>query len=183
MPTIMSYAIVPLAGVLILGRSRLSVPVIATGLVFAMLPDADIVGFGLGVEYGDIWGHRGASHSLGFAAAASLFGTAILRPDLYYAAAIFLFLSMASHGLLDMLTNGGLGVALLWPFEQTRHFAPLTPIAVSPIGLADFISARGAAVLYSEAVWIWMPLTLVAAVGIGIRKRIEKWYKQNGMAR
>ena len=90
---------------------------------------------------------------------------------------------MASHGLLDMLTNGGLGVALFWPFEQTRHFAPLTPIAVSPIGLSDFISARGATVLWSEAIWIWMPLTLVVAVGIGIRKRIEKWYKQNGMAR
>ena len=90
---------------------------------------------------------------------------------------------MASHGLLDMLTNGGLGVALFWPFELTRHFAPLTPIAVSPIGLSDFISARGATVLWSEAIWIWMPLTLVVAVGIGIRKRIEKWYKQNGMAR
>tara|TARA_R110000868_G_scaffold107101_1_gene293109 strand:+ start:80 stop:655 length:576 start_codon:yes stop_codon:yes gene_type:complete len=183
MPTIMSHAIVPLAGALILGRSRLSVPVIATGLVFAMLPDADIVGFGLGVEYGDIWGHRGASHSLVFAAAASLFATAILRPDRYYAAAIFLFLSMASHGLLDMLTNGGLGVALLWPFDEARHFAPLTPIAVSPIGLSDFISARGIAVLYSEFVWIWMPIMLVVAAGVAIRKRTYKWCKQNGMAR
>ena len=183
MPTIMSHGLVPLAGTLILGRSRLSTPVMATGLVFAMLPDADVVGFGLGIEYGDNWGHRGASHSLVFAAVAALFVTALVRPQRYCIAAVFLFLSMASHGLLDMLTNGGLGVALLWPFEQTRHFAPLTPIAVSPIGLADFISARGATVLYSEAVWIWMPLTLVAVVGIGIRKRIEKWYKQNGMAR
>lgn len=183
MPTIMSHAMVPLAGALILGRNRLSLPVIATGLIFAMLPDADVIGFGLGIEYGDSWGHRGASHSLVFAAAAALLATAILRPDRYYVAAIFLFLSMASHGLLDMLTSGGLGVALFWPFEQARHFAPLTPIAVSPIGISDFISVRGIAVLYSEAVWIWIPLTLIAAAGVVIRKGTDKWCKQNGTAR
>jgi inner membrane protein len=70
-----------------------------------------------------------------------------------------------------MLTNGGRGVALLWPLETLRHFTPFTPIAVSPIGLSDFISALGIKVLYSETIWIWVPLTLIAAAGFGIRKR------------
>ncbi|ATW02646.1 hypothetical protein CHN51_03245 [Sphingorhabdus sp. YGSMI21] len=182
MPTIMSHAAVPLVGAVILGRSRLSLPVIATGLLFAMLPDADVVGFRLGIEYADSWGHRGATHSLLFAAVAALFATALLRPERFGLAAAFLFVSMASHGLLDMLTNGGLGVALFWPFDPLRHFAPYTPIAVSPIGISDFISSRGIKVLYSEAIWIWIPLTLVAA-GFGIKKRTSKWFRQNGTAR
>lgn len=170
MPTIMSHAAVPLAGALILGRSRLSWPVIVTAVVFSMLPDADVIGFGFGIDYADSWGHRGATHSLTFAAAAALFATALLGPDRYAVVAIFLFASMASHGLLDMLTNGGLGAALFWPFDDMRHFAPLTPIAVSPIGISDFISERGIKVLYSEAIWIWIPFTLIAAAGFGIRK-------------
>ena len=182
MPTIMSHGAVPLAGAQILGRSRLSLPVIATGLLVAMLPDADVIGFRLGIEYGDGWGHRGATHSLLFAASVALFATALLRPQRYGVAAAFLFVSMASHGLLDMLTNGGLGVAVLWPFDDIRHFAPFTPIAVSPIGISDFISGRGIKVLYSEAIWIWIPLTLIAAA-LGIRKRTSKWFRQNGTAR
>src|SRR6186997_306395 len=30
----------------------------------AMLPDADVIGFSIGVRYADPWGHRGAAHSL-----------------------------------------------------------------------------------------------------------------------
>src|SRR5436190_24157522 len=40
----------------------------------SLLPDADVIGFALGVQYGDPWGHRGATHSLVLALAA---GTAI----------------------------------------------------------------------------------------------------------
>jgi len=28
------------------------------------------------------------------------------------------------HGLLDMITNGGKGVAFLWPFTSERFFFP-----------------------------------------------------------
>jgi inner membrane protein len=73
----------------------------------------------------------------------------------------------ASHGLLDALTDGGLGVAFFAPFDAGRYFLPWTPIRVSPIGLG-FFSARGAEVLASEVVWVWLPaLALVAAVWAG----------------
>ena len=38
----------------------------------AVLPDADVIGFAFGIDYGDLLGHRGLSHSLLFAAAWSL---------------------------------------------------------------------------------------------------------------
>src|SRR5436190_9243225 len=38
----------------------------------SLVPDADVVGFPLNVEYGDPWGHRGATHSLAFASAVGL---------------------------------------------------------------------------------------------------------------
>jgi inner membrane protein len=38
----------------------------------AMLPDLDVIGFALGVQYGDPWGHRGATHSLLMVAALSI---------------------------------------------------------------------------------------------------------------
>jgi len=38
----------------------------------SMLPDADVVGFALGVQYGDPFGHRGATHSLTTAVAGGI---------------------------------------------------------------------------------------------------------------
>ena len=58
---------------------------------------------------------------------------------------------VASHGLLDTLTDGGLGIALFWPFDDTRYFAPWTPIPVSPI-LLGFLSPRGLKVALTELV-------------------------------
>jgi inner membrane protein len=63
----------------------------------------------------------------------------------------------ASHPLLDMLTDGGLGVALLAPLSWERLFFPVRPIPVSPIG----VKASLAAVMAWEAVF-FLPLALAA---------------------
>ncbi|MBS0240903.1 MAG: metal-dependent hydrolase, partial [Proteobacteria bacterium] len=81
----------------------------------------------------------------------------------------FLALAMASHGLLDTLTNGGYGVALAWPLSDARYFAPYRPIAVSPIGAA-FFSERGLRVIFSELTWIWMPLLGAAGLAALLRR-------------
>ncbi|MEY2927557.1 MAG: hypothetical protein RL367_2034, partial [Pseudomonadota bacterium] len=107
-----------------------------------MLPDLDVIGFRLGMNYADQFGHRGATHSLMAAFLTAATVTVLMCPVARRLAFIFLCLAVASHGLLDMLTDGGLGVALLWPFDLNRHFFPFTPIRVSPIGTA-FLSARG----------------------------------------
>jgi len=75
----------------------------------------------------------------------------------------YLFLATASHGLLDAMTDGGLGVAFFSPFNNDRYFLPWRPIRVSPIGISRFFSDRGLEVLASELLWIWLPSVLLAA--------------------
>jgi len=136
-----------------------------------MLPDADVVGFRLGVHYADFLGHRGFSHSLVFAAILALSLVVLPTAGAHRRALwMYLFLATASHGLLDALTDGGLGVALFAPFDNSRYFFPARPIAVSPIGLSHFFSAGGMSVIASEAVWVWLPSVLLAMAGLAFRK-------------
>ena len=161
MPTIITHAIVPLTIAAVVGERRVPRRIALVGAALAMLPDMDVIGFRLGVPYDSVWGHRGAMHSL--AIAALVVGALVaLVPALRRGwAAPFLFAAMASHGLLDTLTDGGLGVALFWPFDVTRHFAPWRPIRVSPIG-ARFFTPRGLATLASEAQFVWLPCLAIA---------------------
>ena len=119
-----------------------------------MLPDADVIGLSLGIAYEDALGHRGATHSFVFAiVTAALVGAAIrARRGPWLRAALTAAVVVATHPLLDTLTNGGLGCALFWPFDNTRYFAPWTPIPVSPIGLAYF-SFYGMVVAVTEVVF------------------------------
>jgi inner membrane protein len=174
MPTIFTHPAVPLALGLALGRKTLSPRLIAAGAFASILPDFDSIAFKLGIAYADQFGHRGASHSLLFALAVGFIGAAAapwLRTT-RWRAMWFLALCTASHPLLDALTNGGLGVALLWPWSHERIFAPWRPIAVSPIGIG-FFSARGLTVLWSELVWVWVPL-IGAASGFWMFRRWAK---------
>jgi membrane-bound metal-dependent hydrolase YbcI (DUF457 family) len=75
-------------------------------------------------------------------------------------ALLLLFLAAASHPLLDMLTDGGLGVALLAPFSWSRYFFPFRPIPVSAIG----VDGDTCLVLAWEAVF--SPLALAAILPI-----------------
>lgn len=119
--------------------------------LLSLLPDIDVVGFLFGVEYSDPWGHRGATHSLTLSVAVGMaIGLAARRFDRpAVRTAVVASVVLASHGLLDTLTDGGLGCALLWPFDLTRYFAPWRPIPVAPIGL-DFVSKYGGVVLLAE---------------------------------
>ena len=82
----------------------------------------------------------------------------------------FFFLATASHGLLDAMTDGGLGVAFCSPFDTRRYFLPWTPIRVSPIGLGRFLGARGLAVLRTEFLWIWIPAIALGVSAMVLRK-------------
>jgi hypothetical protein len=56
MPTIMTHAAVPLALAVGLGTRAVPPRLLAAGVVVAILPDADVVGFRLGVSYEDALG-------------------------------------------------------------------------------------------------------------------------------
>src|SRR5829696_6346141 len=138
------------------------------GMVCSVVPDLDVIGFSYGIPYEDLWGHRGITHSLVFAGllSASLVASCCGEQPLAKRTAVFvyLFLCTASHGLLDAMTDGGLGVAFFSPFDTTRYFFGFHPVAVSPIGIGEFFSRDAVGVLASEARWIWLPT--VAMVGV-----------------
>lgn len=128
----------------------------------SLLPDLDVIGFSLGIEYGDPWGHRGASHSLAMAVlvgvAAAIAARGLRRPALR--TGLLATAVVASHALLDTMTDGGLGCALFWPLDLTRYFAPWRPIPVAPIGAA-FFTAGGASVAVVELL-LFAPLFVFA---------------------
>jgi inner membrane protein len=149
------------------------------GVLAAMAPDLDVLAFRFGLAYEHPLGHRGLWHSVPFAAAAACALTFSLFPhrrsDFSRLRAFFyLFLATASHGILDAFTNGGLGVALLSPFDDTRFFAPFRPIEVSPLSPHKFFTTRGLEILASELRWVWLPFLSLAAVLLALRSRISR---------
>lgn len=166
MASILTHPAIPLAMALGAGRATVSGRLLAAGMVASVLPDADVIAFSLGVSYASIYGHRGLTHSFGFAALLGSLGiAAAARLEARRATSFwFLFLAAASHGVLDAMTNGGRGVALLWPLSGERFFLPFRPLEVSPISVSRFMSERGLEVLQSELLWIWLPCLLAAVV-------------------
>ncbi|MEO8001241.1 MAG: metal-dependent hydrolase [Arenimonas sp.] len=165
MPTIISHIAVPLAIGFGLGKRKISEHLLCAGVVASVIPDADVLGFKFGIQYASQFGHRGFSHSICFALVLGL--VALLAHKkldcLRLPAFLFVSLCAASHGLLDALTDGGLGVALFWPFDHTRYFFPWTGIEVSAIG-RGFFSMRSLSVLASEFKWIWCPAILLCSI-------------------
>ena len=176
MPTVFSHAItgVAIGAVMVAGPSRARLW--GLGALCAVLPDVDVVSFHLGLPYDHPLGHRGLSHSFAFAAGLASVMSALVRragpagvsgPRLW----TFFFLATASHGLLDAMTNGGLGIAFFAPFWKARYFLPWQPIAVSPISIDRFFSPWGLAVMQSELGWVWSPAAVVFLVGLFLSRR------------
>jgi inner membrane protein len=140
-------------------------------MMCAILPDADVIGFALGLPYNSLWGHRGLSHSLCFALVLSLcvvslaFRERVIFSWLWWSHVLYFFVVTASHGILDAMTDGGRGIAFFAPFDTTRYFFPWRPVRVSPISIQAFFSTRGLQILSSELMFIWIPITLLWAAG------------------
>jgi len=168
MASAFSHAIVALAMGKAFQSKELSWRELFLGALCSVVPDLDVIGFPFGIQYGDVWGHRGLTHSVVFAAllAGSLVALwyrskpAVAMTGLF----LYFFLCTASHGVLDAMTNGGLGVAFFSPFDKSRYFFPVRPVLVSPIGVSEFFSAYGVRILASEAIWIWLPSCAVFVV-------------------
>lgn len=146
------------------------------GMFCAVVPDADAIGYNMGIPYESMWGHRGITHSFFFAALLSL---AILfffyRQEKrfsgrWWALFVIFFAATASHPVLDAMTTGGKGVAFFAPFENSRYFFPFRPIKVSPISISRFFSERGWQVIQSEFVWVWIPSFAIMGITYLIRK-------------
>ncbi len=77
----------------------------------------------------------------------------------------YFFLCTLSHSLFDALTNGGLGVAFFFPFDNARYFFPdeWRVVQVSPIGARRFFSEWGLRVILSELKFIALPWAVALA--------------------
>lgn len=175
MPTIFSHVAPALVLGLALGRERISRPLLVCASIAAISPDFDGISFWLDMPRGTLLSHRGFTHSIGFASMIAGLG-AIFAPHLgckRWVAALVLFLATLSHPLYDMLTNGGSGVALWWPFSSQRVFFEWRPIAVAPISAARLFSERGWNVLRSELGWIWLPWLGIGLIVAWLRRRYD----------
>lgn len=168
MPSIIAHPAVALALGPVFARFGVGPRLWAVGAVGAIAPDADTLGLAAGIQYASVFGHRGLSHSLLFAAVLALLLVPVCRklspltPIL--ATFIFCFLCTASHGLLDAMTDGGLGVAFFSPWSNDRYFFAWQPIRVSPLGLSRFLGQRGVSVLASEFRWLIAPALVVGLI-------------------
>lgn len=171
MATPFSHLAVPLALAVALGPDQVPPALMGLAMLYAVLPDIDALGLFLGVPYDHPFGHRGFTHSLPFALLLAGIGTLLAAPANTMPVVVFgmLFISAASHGLLDAMTNGGLGIALFSPFSHRRYFLPWRWIEVSPLHPAALFSKRGLHVLRSELQHVWLPCGLLALVGYGCR--------------
>jgi inner membrane protein len=175
MASAFSHAIVAVAMGRAFRNKELGWRELGLGAFCSVLPDLDVIGFPLGIQYGDLWGHRGMTHSVLFAALLAGVLVALWyrgKPAIAMAGFyLYFFFCTASHGVLDAVTDGGLGVAFFSPFDTTRYFFPIRPVLVSPIGITEFFSTYGIRILASEAIWIWLP-SLAAVVVLRTAQRL-----------
>jgi len=170
MPTDFTHAIIGF------GASRLPAQRREGGRLFAwtavllpVVPDLDSH-FMRWIPYEHTFGHRGFSHSLVFALLLAAAAALVCRrcrtwfPGGMWGMGALFFALGVSHGLLDAMTDGGLGVAFFSPFSNDRYFLPWTPIPVSPFGIVtadqrmQFLSA------FSVEVLLFWPLALALPV-------------------
>jgi len=148
--------------------------IIFIAAILTILPDIDVVGFRLGVPYLHLFGHRGFTHSIAFAAMISFVMTwfIVQNSNLKFKPIwLYFFLSTVSHGILDALTNGGYGIAFFSPFSNERFFFYSQPIEVSTLSIQRFFAGQGYKVIISELIWIWLPLTLFFMFGLLWKRR------------
>ena len=177
MPTIITHSVVAGTSAYSFSSGKESLKFWILSIACSTLPDADVIGYRwLYIPSYHFLGHRGFFHSPFFAALLSIliififYRKEVIFSNRWWKYVLYFFILTASHGLLDTLTNGGHGIALLSPFTNSRYFFPWTPLEVSPLSIKGFLSQLGLVVFMSELIWIWVPCFLII-VFLKIKRR------------
>ena len=177
MPMTTTHALVPLAGAVAFAKRPIPWRLVIVAMFASSLPDADGVwNHFLHLPSASIFSHRGAAHSLFVALCGGLVASVFykwlrVRP---LTAGVVIAASMASHGILDMMTDMGKPVAYLWPLTSVRLFADWRPIHSGQVHWAHvFIQAF--ARLRSELLQLIIPMFAIAVVIRGIRSIVTRW--------
>jgi inner membrane protein len=168
LPTVLSHSVIAVSGSLGFWTAKNHWKLMILSIFCSVFPDVDVIGYHwFYIPYHSFFGHRGFFHSPFFAAVLSLLiVTFFYRKEAPFTKRSWLFLYFfiltTSHGILDALTDGGQGIAMLSPFSKQRYFFPWTPLEVSPLSLQSFLSQRGFNVIRNELLWIWIPSFFIA---------------------
>lgn len=168
MPMTTTHALVPLAMTLAIAKRPIPWKLVLAAAFAAAAPDIDgLVKHFMHLPATSIYAHRGAMHSLFVALAAGLVAAIFhkqlgVRPLI---AGVVIAASMASHGILDMMTNSGLPVAYLWPLSSVRLFADWRPIQAEPVHLGHLVPEA----LARFHVELWQLIIPMFAVALAIR--------------
>ena len=168
MPMTTTHALVPIAVALAVSQRPVPWRLVAVAAFAAALPDVDWVAHHFfRVPDSSIYSHRGATHSLFVALAAGVVA-ACLHKRLNIGAltaGVVVAASMASHGLLDMMTDTGRGVAYLWPLSSARLFADWRPLHGGSVHMAHLLP-QTIARLRSE---LWQLILPMFAIALAVR--------------
>ncbi len=111
MPSVISHAAVGTALKISFGPKGIPSSLLPLAIACSVVPDADSIGFYLGIPYGHFLAHRGFFHSpflaliLSFLCMVLLFRGVQPFSRLWFSVWILLILATASHGVLDAFTN------------------------------------------------------------------------------
>jgi inner membrane protein len=142
MPLTTTHALVPIAAALGFARRPIPWKLVLAAAFASAAPDVDSLFKRLAhLPAASIYAHRGATHSLFVAIACGVIAALLhkrldVRP---LTAGVVIGASMASHGILDMMTSPGLPVAYLWPLTSARLYADWRPIQSGPVHLVHLI--------------------------------------------
>ncbi len=201
MPTVFSHALVGLTASQLYRPSfspRDRRVFVGLSVALPLVPDVDGVFLKLGwIPYEHFFGHRGFSQSLvaaailGALAAAWFARTSTTARGIRVKLSLYFAAIIATHGILDMATSGGEGIALLAPFDNTRLFFTFRPISVSPISPSLWFTRVGFDAMRSELLTIWsiclallilatrfsLVADSVSAAGLQMARLVEQRYR------
>lgn len=144
--------------------------VLVAAALCGCLPDLDVVTYALEIRANEPLGHRGLFHSL--LAAFVLAGVATFvvcrkldrRGPEVRRVFLFLLFSAVSHGVLDALTQGEVGVALFAPFSTVRVASPWKLLPACPVGLTEYLGYFGFLTLANEVLYAVAPVALAVSL-------------------
>jgi inner membrane protein len=168
MPMTTTHALLPIAVAVAVARRPVPWRLVIVAAIAAAAPDVDgLFKRLLGIPPHSIYSHRGVTHSLIVAIAAGLLAAACHRWLRVRAltAGLIVGAAMASHGVFDMMTDGGQGVAYWWPFSSARWFADWRWIHSTPVHRAHFLKTVQLRLLLE----LWQLIVPMFALALAVR--------------
>lgn len=139
----------------------------------ALAPDLDLLSGLWGALPNTPESHRGITHSLMFALGVGTLAVAFFRGTLTrrLLGGAFVFAALASHGLLDTMSELGNGPMLLWPFTTVSYESIWRPIP-GVLNASHYLTLQAVPTLLVETA-IFLPLIAYALITF-FPRRVDK---------